>query len=80
VKTLKTMTCFVLRLALYMPLAALAYLFDGLRMLCERVSDGLFDMASATRQMTMAPYVREIEKSIEDAKRRDLEVLLNSLK
>ena len=79
-KTLKTITCFALRLALYMPLAALAYFFDGLRMLFERLSDGLFDMASATRQMTMAPYIGDIEKSIEEASQRDRKILMESLK
>lgn len=78
--TLKTIAAFVLRLVLFMPLAALAYLCDGLRLLFERLSDGLFDMARATRQMTMAPYVKDIERSIEDASQHDRRVLLESLK
>lgn len=72
---MRTALAFLLRLALYMPLAALAYLCDGLRALFERLSDGLFDMARATRQITRAPYVRELERKIadeEEARRLDL--------
>lgn len=64
-RILKTITNFALRLVLFMPLALLAYLCDGLRLFFERLSDGLFDMAKATRQMTEAPYVRDIKASIE---------------
>lgn len=79
-ETLKTIAAFVLRLMLFMPLAFLAYLFDGLRILFERLSDGFFDMALATRQITMAPYVKDIERSIEEASQHDRKVLLESLK
>lgn len=50
-----------------MPLAALAYLCDGLKCLFERLSDGLFDMARATRQITQAPYVKDIQRQIDEA-------------
>lgn len=79
-KILKTITCFALRLALYMPLAALAYFFDGMRMLFERLSDGFFDMASATRQMTMAPYIGDIATAIEKASQRDMKIMMDTLK
>lgn len=76
----KTLVAFILRLFLSMPLTLLAYLCDGLRLLFERMADGFFDLARSTRQITMAPYVRDIEKSIEAASTRDREILLESLR
>jgi hypothetical protein len=73
---MKTLACFLLRLTLYMPLAAAAYLCDGLKLLFERLADGLFDMASATRQITEAPYIRDIEKAVAKAKLKRKEEIL----
>lgn len=79
-RIIKTSAAFVLRLFLYMPLALLAYVCDGLRYLFERLSHCFFDLASATRQMTAAPYVRDIEKAVEESRTRDREALLEALR
>lgn len=76
----RTAISFVLRIALYMPLAALAYLCDGLQQLFGRLSDGLFDMASATRQITQAPYVRRYDRLIEEASEENRLALLRKLR
>lgn len=77
---MRNLIAFLLRLALYMPLAALAYLCDGLRAMFERLSDGLFDMARATRQITRAPYVRKYDELLKQAQEDGRIALLNRLK
>lgn len=79
-RTLKTAVAFSLRVFLFMPLALLAYLCDGTHLLFERLANCFFDLASATRQMTAAPYVRDIEKAVEEAPVREREALLEALR
>jgi len=49
-----------------MPIAFLAYACDGMSDLFKRLSDGFFDMAKATQQITMAPYVSDIQAKIDE--------------
>lgn len=67
------------RVFLLIPLIILAYLFSGLEELFKRLSDGLFDAATAMRQITMLPYVKDLKKAQEDASAKDLQILLRGL-
>lgn len=64
---MRTFIAFLLRLILFMPLAAAAYVAKGLGEFLVTLGDGLFDMASATRQITRAPFVRRYDLLIEEA-------------
>lgn len=64
---MKTAIAFLLRLTLFMPLAFAAHLLGALGEFISRLSDGLFDMARATRQITRAPYVRRYDDLIKEA-------------
>jgi hypothetical protein len=79
-RTAKTLACFGLRLLIYMPLALAGHLCGGLSALFEHVGDGLFDMARATKQITHAPYIRDIEAAVAAAKTRDKERILRELR
>ena len=64
---MNTAFAFLLRLVLFMPLAFAAHLLGALSEFLSRLSDGLFDMAGATRQITMAPYVKRYDDLIKEA-------------
>lgn len=64
---MRTLVAFLLRLVLFMPLAGAAHLLAALGGFLVRISEGLFDMASATRQITRAPYVRLYDHLISEA-------------
>lgn len=76
---LKTATAFLLRIVLFMPLCLLAHTCYALQAALERLGDGLLDMASSMRQITMAPYVRDIKQSIDESSTQDRENLLRHL-
>jgi hypothetical protein len=72
----KTVVSFVLRICFYMPLALLAYLCAGLSQFFDVLSHGLMDMARAARQITMAPFAKEvIDKINAELKIRQTEAL-----
>jgi len=76
----KDYIAFILRIILYWPVAFLAYLFDGLQQLFGRISDGLFDIARSTKQITHAPYVSEIEAGIKKMSEERRKKLLEELR
>lgn len=76
---LKTATAFLLRIVLFLPICFLAHACYALQAALECAGDGLMDMARGMRQITMAPYVHDIEKSIAESSTRDREALLREL-
>lgn len=77
---MRTLVAFLLRLILFMPLAAAAHLLGALSEFLRRLSDGLFDMASATRQITRAPYVRRYDDLIREAEEERRLALLRKIR
>ena len=65
-KTLKTALSFCLRLFLFTPFSLAAYFFDGLGDFFKRLADGLFDISTAMREITEAPYIKDISLKIDE--------------
>ncbi|MDD2723562.1 MAG: hypothetical protein PHH59_06010 [Methylovulum sp.] len=67
-KKLKTIISFLLRLFLFTPFSLAAYFFDGLGDFFKRLADGLFDISTAMREITEAPYIKDISRKIDELK------------